>query len=239
MTRKLVLTGAVALALATSLVAAPAHAEGEFTITVTPDEGLPSATFDVAGDATDPVCPEDGVAVTLKYTKPNGTLGSTTVNTTTDAAGHFTAQLTVPHDAYAGEAAEVSALISDCAPPDTTPFARSSISMPFEVLAYEGEFAISATKGKPGDELEFAGTNCWGGTVAIFFGDELFTGDPEDDKTFGGAIEVPDLPSGTYEVGAECPGTDYAVLSYRLTNPTVAPPAPPARPVVRRPTFTG
>lgn len=240
MSRRTVLAGAAALALATSLAGTPAWAEGEFTITVTPAEGLPAATFTVTGDATDPVCADDGVTVTLHYTKPNGATGATTVSTTTDAAGHFSAQLTVPDNAYAGEEAFVSAVIADCTPPDATPTStRSSISVDFEVLAYEGDFDISDTSGKPGDTFEFVGTNCWGGTVAVFFGDELFTGEPEADKTFGGEIEVPDLPSGTYEVGAECPGTDYRVFSYRLVNPVVAPPAPPARPVVRRPTFTG
>lgn len=242
MSRRTVLAGAAVLALATSLAATPAYAEGEFAITVTPAaEGLPASTFTVTGDATDPVCADDGVTVTLHYTKPSGATGTTSSGTTTDAAGHFSAQLTVPDDAYAGENAFVSAVIADCTPPDATPaFSRSSVSVDFEVLANEGEFDISDTSGKPGDTLEFAGTNCWGGTVAVFFGDELFTGVPEGDKTFAGELEVPDLPTGTYEVGAECPGTDYAqVFSYRLVNPVVAPPAPPARPVVRPPTFTG
>lgn len=239
MSRRAVLTGAAAFALAATLAAPPAWAEGEFTITVTPTSAKPGETFTVTGDATDPICAEDGVAVNLNYTRPDGTTGLQSVSTTTDAAGHFSATVTVPINAYAGEPASVVAVIADCTPPDATPaFSRASHAVPFTVDAFEGEFEISATKGKPGDELEFAGTNCVGGSVLVFFGDEVLSGTPEADKTFGGVLEVPDLPTGTYEVGAECPGTDYPVLSFRLTN-TAPAPAPPARPVPRTPTFTG
>lgn len=240
MSRRLVLATAVSLALTGSLVAGPAYAEGEFTITVVPASGHPTETFDVTGDAVDPVCPNDGVAVSLLYTKADGSIATTTANTTTDAAGHFTAQLAVPENAYAGEFAQVSAVIADCAPPDTTPFARSSISVDFDVLAYDGAFSISDTTGEPGDTITFEGTNCWGGSIVVFFGDdEEIEVDLGNDRTFSGSYVLPDAPGGVYEFGAECPGTDYEVLAFTLVNPEAPPAAPPARPVPRTPTFTG
>jgi hypothetical protein len=238
MTRRIVLTGTATAALAASLLSAPAYAEGEFAITVTPASGTPTTQIMVTGDAVDPLCPDDGVAVSLNYTNPNGTLTATTVNTVTDAAGHFSAQLTVPETAYAGEQAYVVAVIADCNPPNEASVARSSESVDFDVLANAGDFEISATSGEPGDTLDFAGTNCWGGVVYLFFGDEVLEGEPEPDRTFEGSVEVPDLPDGTYQIAAECPGTDYPVRSFRLINPE-APAAPPASPVVRPPTFTG
>jgi hypothetical protein len=240
MSRRIVCSAAAAFGMTAALLVTPATAAGEFTITVTPDEGLPTSSFTVTGDATDPICADDGVAVSLHYTKPDGSTGSASVNTVTDSAGHFTANLTVPETAYAGEDASVAAVIADCTPPDASPaFARSSISVPFDVLAYDGVFHISKKSGKPGQVVTFSGTNCYGGAVAVFFGDDVLSGTPEQDRTFAGEYTLPNVKTGTYEFGAECPGTDYQVFSFSLVNPVVAPPAPPARPVVRPPTFTG
>ncbi|HWL37004.1 MAG TPA: hypothetical protein VNQ77_12510 [Frankiaceae bacterium] len=237
MSRSIVLSAVAACALATSLLAAPAYAADEFPITVTPDEGKTAASLHVEGDATDPTCADDGVAVSLHYTKPDGTMAATTVNTTADAAGHFEADLTVPDNAYAGEKAFVNAVIADCTPPDGPTSSRSSVAVDFEVLARTGSFKVSALSGKPGDVVDFEGTNCWGGVTAVFFGDDVVTGKPDADKTFEGSYELPDLPGGTYELGAECPGTDYRVYSFTLVN--AAPVAPPAAPVPGAPTFTG
>ena len=240
MSRSIAVTGAAAVALAASLLATPAYAQaGEFPITVTPDEAHPGETVTVTGDATDPTCSEDGVAVQLNYTKPDGTLGTVSVNTTTDVAGHFSAEIDVPDAAVAGEDASVNAVIADCVPPaEESQGTRSSESEPFDVLAYTGDLTLSETSGEPGDVVSFAGTNCWGGETVFYFGPDAYEGEPDPDKTFEGEFEVPDYPDGTYEVTAECPGTDYRVLSFRLRNPRPAP-APPARPVPRRPTFTG
>lgn len=247
MSRRIATIGAAALILAVSTAATPAVAAPAFAITVTPDEGRPGDTFDVTGDATEPTCAENGVAVTLYYTRPNGTLGTTTVNTTTDAAGHFTAQLAVPETAVAGEEAFVRALIADCNPPDgPSEGTRASEQVDFDVLAYEGSFTISRQSGRPGQTVSFAGTNCYGGEVVVFFGDDAMEGEPEPDRSFAGEYVLPDLPDGVYEFGAECPGTDYRVYSFRLINPeessgppSAPPAAPPARPVVGTPTFTG
>lgn len=240
MSRTFAVGAATALALAASMLQAPAWAAGEFPITVTPTEGLPTASLSVTGDATDPVCADDGVAVNLFYTKPDGSTGVTTVDTTTDSAGHFTANLTVPANAVAGEDAHVAAVIADCTPPDASPtISRSSVSVPFEVLAYEGTFTISKTSGKPGQTVTFSGTNCWGGDVVVFFGaNEVPNVTLNPDKTFTGSYVLPDAPGGVYEFGAECPGTDFEAKAFTLVNPA-APPAPPARPVTGRPRFTG
>ena len=56
-------------------------------------------------------------------------------------------------------------------------------------------------------------------------------------KTFAGSYTLPDAPDGVYEVVAECPGTDYDVLAFRLVNPDE--PARPATPVPGRARFTG
>jgi hypothetical protein len=240
MSRSIVLSAVAVCALASSLLAAPAYAADEFPITVTPTSGKTGASLHVEGDATDPTCADDGVAVSLHYTKPDGTMAATTVNTTADAAGHFEADLTVPDIAYAGEKAFVSAVIADCTPPDGPTSNRSSVSVDFDVLARTGNFAISAVKGEPGDVVGFAGTNCWGGVTTVFFGDVAVSGEPDADKTFEGSITLPDLPGGTYEVTAECPGTDYRVYSFTLVNAAAVPPvAPPAAPVPGAPTFTG
>lgn len=241
MSRSIVLSGALACAVVASLVGSPAYAAPEFDITVSPTTAKPGESFTVTGDATDPTCAEDGVAVTLNFTRPDGTTGAQTVNTTTDAAGHFEATVTVPDNAYAGEAASVRALIADCNPPSgPSEGTRSSVRKTFTIEAYEGSFTISRKSGRPGDVVTFAGTNCWGGEAVVFFGDDAMTGEPEADKSFGGEYVLPDAPDGTYEFGAECPGTDYTVYSFRLINPAPAPPAaPPARPVRGRPTFTG
>lgn len=240
MTRRIVTGAAVALALTASLAHAPAWGATEFDITVTPDEAAPAESFTVTGDATDPTCADDGVRVRLFYTKPDGSTGSAFVNTVADAAGHFSAQLTVPSDAVAGATANVSAFIADCTPPgESTVGARSSETVPFEVLAYEGTFTLSKTRGEPGETVTFSGTNCWGGDVAVYFADlEIENVTLKGDKTFSGSFVVPDAPGGTYEVAAECPGTDYAVRSFVVVND--APPvAPPAKPVPRRPRYTG
>ncbi|HVF04422.1 MAG TPA: hypothetical protein VNA20_06255 [Frankiaceae bacterium] len=252
MSRRIATIGVATLILAASAVATPAVAAPAFAITVTPDEARPGETFDVTGDAVDPVCAEDGVAVTLYFTRPNGTSGTTTVNTTTDAAGHFTAQLTVPENAVAGDDAFVRALIADCNPPSgPSEGTRASEQVDVDVLPYSGSFTISRQSGRPGDTVAFAGTNCYGGEVVVFFGDQELEGVPEADRTFAGELVLPDLPEGIYEFGAQCPGTDYQVFSFRLINPQAPPPgppagppaappaAPPARPVVGTPNFTG
>jgi plastocyanin len=240
MTRRIVTGAAVALAMAASLAHAPAWGATDFDITVTPDEGKPATTFTVSGDATDPTCADDGVQVRLFYTKPDGSTATVSANTVADASGHFSAQLTVPDNAVAGAPAHVNALVADCTPPEEpTVGARSSESVPFDVLAYEGTFTLSKTTGKPGDKITFTGTNCWGGDVAVFFSDlEVEDVTLKGDKTFSGSFVVPDAPGGTYEVAAECPGTDYESRAFVLVNPD-APPAPPARPVPRRPRYTG
>jgi hypothetical protein len=235
------MTGAaVALAMAASLATAPAFAAPDFDITVTPAEGTPADTFTVTGDATDPTCADDGVAVRLFYTKPDGSTGVTSVNTVADTAGHFSAQVTVPDTAVAGAAANVSALFADCTPVgEPSVGSRASESVPFEVLAYEGTLKLSKTSGKPGQKVSFTGTNCWGGDVVVFLDENEISGVVlKGDKTFSGSFTVPNLPGGTYEFGAECPGTDFDVLAFTIVNPA-APPAPPARPVPRRPRFTG
>jgi hypothetical protein len=241
MSRKIALCGAAAATVAASLLTSPAYAADEFSITVAPTAAKPSESITVTGTADDPVCAEDGVAVSLHYTKPDGTLAAATVNTTTDAAGAFSAEITVPDIAFAGEKAYVNAVIADCTPPEEASVgARSSQSVDFDVVPYEGKLTLGTKKGKPGQKLSFAGTECWGGEAVFVFGDEVLEGEPEEDKTFEGSFTLPDLPSGTYPVTAQCPGTDYAVLSFTLVNPAAAPPvAPPARPIPRRPTFTG
>lgn len=226
------------LALAASLLHAPAWAANEFEITVTPTEAAPSETLTVTGDATDPVCADDGVVVRLFYTKPDGTDGSTSVNTVADSAGHFSAQLTVPDNAVAGADASVSALIADCTPPGGQTSSRASETVAFEILAYEGTLKLSKTTGKPGEKVTFTGTNCWGGDVLVALGDTEIANVTLNGKNFSGSFIVPDLPGGTYEFGAECPGTDYEVLGFTIVNPA-APPAPPARPVPGRPRYTG
>lgn len=239
--KRRIVTGCVAvLALAASLAQAPAWGATEFEITVTPDEAAPAESFTVTGDATDPTCADDGVRVRIFYTKPDGSEGSAFVNTVADAAGHFSAQLTVPEDAVAGAPANVSAFIADCTPPEGDPVGpRSSKTVPFEVLAYEGSFSLSKTTGKPGETVTFSGTNCWGGDVVVYFADaEITNVTLKGDKTFSGSFVVPDVPGGTYEVGAECPGTDYEVLGFVVVN-DAPPTAPPAKPVPRRPRYTG
>lgn len=240
MSRTVALAGALTVALAASLVHTPALAAGTFPITVTPDSARPSEEITVSGDATDPTCADDGVRVRFFYTKPNGTTGSTFVNTVADSAGHFSVKLNVPADAVAGEDATVSAAIADCTPPGGETSSRSSEAVPFEVLAYEGTFTISKRVGRPGETVTFSGTNCWGGDVAVFFGPDEATNVTLDAgaKTFSGSYVLPDAPGGVYEFAAECPGTDYAVHAFTLVNPSVAP-APPARPVPGRPRFTG
>lgn len=239
MTRRIASAGVLTLALVASMTHAPAaYAAGEFPITVTPTEALPGDPFTVTGDATDPTCADDGVAVSLFYTKPDGSSGSVSVNTITDSAGHFEAALNVPETAVAGADATVTAAIADCTPPSGPTSSRASISVPFEVLAYEGAFSLSKTTGKPGETISFIGENCWGGDVVVFFGDlEVEPVTLNGNKTFTGDFVLPDAPGGVYEFGAECPGTDYEVLAFTLVNP--APAAPPAAPVPGRPRFTG
>lgn len=242
--RTFLLPGALAIALAATLAPIQAHAAGEFDITVTPAEAPPGEPVDVTGDATDPTCADDGVAVTLYYTKPDGTEGSTVVNTVADSAGHFATSINVPANAVAGAEASVSAVIADCTPPGGETSYRASESVPFEVLAHEGDFTLSKNTGKPGETVTFAGTNCWGDDVVVYFGDAEIEDVTLAGQTFSGSFVVPDAPGGVYEVGAECPGTDYEVQAFTLVNPSAAPPgtppaAPPAAPVPGRPRYTG
>jgi len=238
MNRTTVLGGALTVALAATLVQGPAYAVDDFPITVTPAEAAPGEPITVTGDATDPVCADDGVVVTFIYTKPDGTTGSTTANTVADAAGHFSAGLNVPATAVAGAPASVSAVIADCTPPGGPTSNRASENEAFEVLAYEGTFTVSKTSAKPGETVTFSGTNCWGGDVAVYLADVEIEGVTlNPDKTFSGSFTVPNAPGGVYELGAECPGTDYEVKAFTLVNPVSV--APPATPVPGRPRFTG
>jgi hypothetical protein len=160
-----------------------------------------------------------------------------TALTTTDSAGHFTAVLTVPANAVAGEAAEVVAFIADCTPPSQPSASRSSLAVAFEVLPFSGTFSASRSTGRPGEKVHFTGTNCWGGAVDVFFG--RIGGIPAKllaDKTFSGDYTLPNVPGGTYQLGASCPGTAYAPRAFRLVNPRVV---PPAVPVPGTPTFAG
>jgi hypothetical protein len=231
------LGGPLALVVATVVQPIPAYAANEFAITLAPAGAHPTETTTVTGDATSPTCADDGVDVTLHYTKPNGSTGAVTVSTTTDSAGQFTAVLTVPDKAVAGDAADVVALIADCTPPSQPTVSRSSVSVDFAVLAFKGALTTDRTSGKPGQTVRFAGTNCWGGDVEVFFG--KIGGIPAKllaDKTFSGGYPLPNVPDGTYRLGATCPGTDYAPRAIRLVNPRVV---PPATPVPGQPTFTG
>lgn len=242
--RSLLLASASVALVLTTTGTVPAYAAGEFTITVDPDSAHPAEHTTVTGDATDPTCADDGVAVTLTYTKPNGSTGAVTVNTTTDAEGHFTADLTVPDNAVAGGDAQVTAVIADCTPPAGETVSRSSEPVPFEVLAYEGTFTISKTTGKPGEKVTFSGTNCWGGDVVVFFGDDdSIDVTLNSDKTFSGTYTLPDAPGGTYEFGAACPGTDFESKAFVLVNPKKVPPTAPKPPAARgvrgRAHFTG
>lgn len=247
MSRRTLLGAVASVGLAATLLPVPAYAQvAEFQITVEPDAQQPAKTFEVTGDAVDPVCAEDGVAVTLTYTRPNGTSGNATVNTTTDEAGHFAATLTVPENAVAGEPAQVRALIADCTPPEgESQGARSSEAVPFEVLAYEGTFKVNDAdmRGKPGETITFSGTNCYGGDVVAVFGDDEMPAVLKEDRTFSGSYVLPDAPDGVYEIAAQCPGTDYEVLSFRLDNPDEPDepvrPVPPAKPIPGRVRYTG
>jgi hypothetical protein len=231
-------TGPLVVLLGSAVMPVPAYAAGEFTITVTPASGHPSDTTTVAGDATSPTCENDGVAVTLHYSRPNGTTGATTVSTTTDSAGHFSTVLTVPTDAVAAKPANVTALIADCTPPSGPSVRRSSFAVAFDVLAYSGAFTVNKTTGKPGEKVHFSGTNCWGGRVDVSFGPiHNLKATLLGDKTFSGDYTLPNITGGTYSFDAQCPGTDYAARSFVLVNPRVVP--PPATPVPGDPSFTG
>jgi hypothetical protein len=239
MSRRIALCAGAALVLAAAVLdATPAYAAGEFTFTVTPSAAHPTETVTVAGDATDPVCAGDGVTVTLYFTKSDGTTDTTSVNSTTDSAGHFTADVLVPEIAYAGQPATVTSVINDCTPPDASPpFARAGNAVDFDVLAYAGTFAISKTSGKPGQTVHFSGTNCVGGEVFVFFGEDQADATLLSDKTFSGDYVLPDAPGGTYEFGAECPGTDFTSFSFTLINPKK--PTKPTTPAAKPPTAVG
>lgn len=230
---------ALATALLATLPATPAHADyPEFPITVTPAGGHPGDSFHVTGNATDPVCEGDGVVVSLFYTQPDGSGGAASVNTVTDSAGHFEADLTVPENAVASHDGTVSAVIADCTPPEGETQPRAATAVAFAIQPYSGTFAIDKTSGKPGQKLSFSGTNCWGGKVTLTFGTLTITsGVVKSDKTFSGSFTLPNVPDATYTVSATCPGTSYAVRSFHLINPI--PVAPPAQPVPGIPSFTG
>jgi hypothetical protein len=233
---------AVAAALAVT-TGGPSYAgtTASFTITVSPTSLHPGESTNVSGDTAGPACANDGVAVTLTFTKPDGSTGTATVNTTTNASGHFDAvAVTVPDTAVAGEPASVQAVIADCSADSGN--TRASDPTKLTILAYEGSFTTNKGSGKPGTTVHVAGTNCWGGDVVVVFTD----GANEDevavtlksDKTFSGDYVVPDAPGGNYAFQAQCPGTDYAPRAFLLVNPA-KPPAPAPKPIVRPVHFTG
>jgi hypothetical protein len=130
---------ATAIALTGAL---PAWAAFTFTVQASVTSLHPGETTVVSGDTAGPACTNDGVAVTLRYTKPDGTNGFVTQNVLTDGAGHFTTTaMTLPDTAVAGEAAQVQAVIADCTADPSAP-TKASDPVALDVLAYEGNFAV-------------------------------------------------------------------------------------------------
>ena len=209
------------------IIAAPASAATDFSIAVTPAAGgHATETLSVTGDATEPVCAEDGVAVTLRYELPSGSTDTVTVNTTTDAAGHFSAELVIPENAVAGAGAFVQAVVADC----DSYGARVSVSVPIDVQAYTGQFVLDRATGEPGQVVHVAGTNCWGNEVVVIFGNlEELVIRLDADRTFSGSYVLPHVKAGTYTFAASCPGSDFAPRSLRLLRPRVVSTTPVAR----------
>lgn len=239
--RRLVTTTAAA-ALVLGIAAPPATAAPTFTISASPTSLHPGEKTTVSGSTSDPACAEDGVAVRLSFTRPNGSTGSVTVNTTTDTNGAFTADVTVPDNATADEPASVQAVIADCTGGQTTE-TRSSNVVKLTIEAYDGTFTTNKTQGRPGTHVHVSGTNCWGGDVSVVFTDgeqaEEVDVTLEADKTFSGDYVIPDAPGGDYAFFAQCPGTDYAPRAFLLVNPTPSPTPLPPRPVPGPAHFTG
>jgi hypothetical protein len=232
---------AAALALTTGLL--PAYAgttTGTFTISAAPTSLHPGETTAVTGDATGPACADDGVVVTLSYTRPNGATGTISVNATTDSAGHFTANITVPDNAVADEPASVVAVIADCTPPSGPTETRQSNSAALTIRAYDGTFTTDKNTGHPGDTVHVAGTTCYGGSVEVTFGrggtEQAVTVTLKPDRTFAGTFVLPNAPSGTYVFNAHCPGTNFPARPLALVN--VAPAQPPT-PIPGGVTVTG
>jgi hypothetical protein len=231
---------ATALALTTGLLPAYAGGSGTFVISADPTSLHPGETTAVTGDATGPACADDGVEVTLTYTRPNGATGTISVNATTDANGHFTANVTVPDTASAGEPAGVAASIADCTPPQGPDETRQSNSVALTIEPYTGSFTADKKTGKPGDKVHLSGTNCHGGSVDVVFAkgdtEAKVTVTLKADKTFSGTYTLPNTAGGSYTLEAHCPGTDYDVLPFVLVN--VAP-APAPTPIPGGVTVTG
>lgn len=237
---------ALAGVLALTAGTLPAWAAFTFTVSATATSLHPGDSTTVSGDTADPACTSDGVAVTLTYTKPDGSNGFVTQNVVSDSSGHFTTTpMTLPDDAVAGEDASVHAVIADCTADPSSP-TKASDPLAIEVVAYTGTFSVDKTSGKPGQTVHLAGTNCWGGDVLVLLSD----GTHEDEapvtltaqKTFSGSYVLPDLPGGTYSFAAQCPGTDFAPVAFTLVNPkkvVTPPPAPAPKPIVRPVHFTG
>lgn len=202
--------------LFSAVIAAPSSAATEFPITVTPDLGHPTDVLAVSGDVTEPVCANDGIAIGLVYGLPSGFTDYVGLTTVTDASGHFTGELAIPENAVAGAESSVQAVVSDC-----DGVARASVPVPIDIQAYDGQFILDRTTGKPGQVVHFSGTNCWGNQVAVTFGSEKVTAITlNSDRTFSGSYLLPHLKAGTYAFAATCPGTQFASRTFTLLGPT-------------------
>jgi hypothetical protein len=230
----------VAMAMSGVLPAEAGQQAATFTISVEPDAVHPAESTTVSGETSGPACAEDGVDVTLTYTKPNGGNGTVTVQTTTTAEGTFSVPVTVPDDAVAGDPASVTAVIADCTASEGA--TRTAKAVPLEIEAYEGTLTAQPATGRPGTKVRVNGTNCWGGEVAVVFTDGETGEDVKvtlsGNKNFTGVYTIPDAPSGDYAFVAECPGTDYNIAPFRLVNPEPAKPLPP-RPITGPVRYTG
>lgn len=212
------------------LIADPASAADEFLISVTPAAGAHvtetlSVTGDATGGAAEPACVNDGVAVTLAYELPGGFIDTRTVNTSTDAAGHFTADLVIPDDAVAGGNASVQAVVADCDPSGR----RVSVPVPIDVQAFAGQFTLDRTTAEPGQVVHVAGTECWGNEVTVTFGTLAEVAITLNaDRTFSGSYLLPHVKAGTYTFAASCPGSSFVPRSVRLVRPRVVSTTPGA-----------
>lgn len=238
-------TAVLGLAVA-SFGITPAHAASVMTISANPTSLKPGETTTVSGSTSGPACADDGVAVTLTYTDPDGNNDTVVVNTTTDASGAFTVPVVLADDAVAGEPANVRAVIADCTDDANSTVTSNVVAL--TVTAHTGTLTVTdesgaaAASGESGETVTVSGTNCYGGEVLVLFTDgtneEEVDVDLLPDRTFSGDYVLPDAPGGSYSFVAQCPGTDYNVRAFQLRNEEPGEPLAP-RPVDGVANFTG
>lgn len=127
--RKLAVTVTVAGGLLLAVPPAWAGFVNSYTLTATPNHGVPGAAITLSGGpGSGTPCPNDSYTVTGSYATNSGGNGTQTINGTTDSTGKYSSATNIPTDAKPGAFVGYSTVVS-CGGAGTFPSNTASVSV--------------------------------------------------------------------------------------------------------------